>query len=224
MGSHYDTLGVKPSSSTEEIRKGYLRRARALHPDRQHDRPADEAARAEQAMRQVNEAWSVLSNPKKKAAYDQRARSNGRAATQPARVPEPARRPDPRIEEPEERPIDREPGDGSISVLASVPVMLIIGLLLGIVIVTAFANKEPTDNRPVIQPEATGLTVGDCFTFVGEVPRIRSCSTGAEATVVAVVPAAGNCPQNSMNVGDPSSDFVLCYQQLVPGSAVPVAP
>lgn len=223
MGSHYDTLGVKPSASAEEIRKGYLRRARALHPDRQLDRPPDEAARAEQAMRQVNEAWSTLSNPKKKAAYDQRAKSPTQRAAprqQTTPIPDRVRQAEPRYVEPEERAIDREPGDGSISVWASVPVMLVIGLLIGIVIVTAFANNEPTDNRPVIQQEVTGLTVDDCFTFVGDVPRIRSCATGADARVIEVVPAAGNCPQGSMTINDPSSDFVLCYERLVAGSAV----
>ncbi len=53
MGTHYDTLGVASSASSEEIRKAYLRRARALHPDRQHDRAPAEARRAERAMQQV---------------------------------------------------------------------------------------------------------------------------------------------------------------------------
>lgn len=71
MGTHYETLGVKRSASNAELRKAYLRRARALHPDRQVGRSAKEARKAEEAMQAVNVAWNVLSNATKKAEYDQ---------------------------------------------------------------------------------------------------------------------------------------------------------
>ena len=59
MGTHYETLGVTPSATAKEIRKAYLRRARALHPDRQLDRSEADARRAEEAMQVVNAAWDL---------------------------------------------------------------------------------------------------------------------------------------------------------------------
>ena len=79
MATHYETLGITPTSTTQEIRKAYLRRARALHPDRQQGKTEKEARRAEQAMQQVNVAWNVLSDPSKKAEYDSSLRPRSMA-------------------------------------------------------------------------------------------------------------------------------------------------
>ena len=83
MSSHYDTLGVAQGATAKEIRKAYLRRARALHPDRQQGRSPADARRAEEAMQQVNVAWNVLSDTKKRADYDSQIGPRN-AATRPA--------------------------------------------------------------------------------------------------------------------------------------------
>jgi curved DNA-binding protein CbpA len=69
---HYDELGVAPSASPAEIRTAYVALARRHHPDRMGT--AGEVARAEAAARmaRVNAAWTVLSDPGKRAAYDAR--------------------------------------------------------------------------------------------------------------------------------------------------------
>lgn len=216
MATHYDTLGIKPSSTTPEIRKAYLRRARALHPDRQLGRPPDEARKAEQAMQLVNVAWNVLSDPEKKAAYDDGLRPRSAQTTS---RPSPARpQPTSSSEHQTTHSIDVEPGDGSVSVWASIPVLLLLGLALGILIVTAFANNDPVDNRPVIQ-SSTELDVGDCFTLVADTPRERSCASGsADGRVIQIGPDAGNCPENTQSLKDPSSEFFLCWARMMPGS------
>lgn len=61
--SHYDTLGVDPGASADEIRSAYRRAAAAAHPDR-------DGGCAER-MAQVNEAWEVLGDPARRAAYDE---------------------------------------------------------------------------------------------------------------------------------------------------------
>lgn len=218
MASHYDTLGVPPEASAQEIRKAYLRRARALHPDRQLGRPPGEARAAEQAMRQVNAAWTVLSDATKRAEYDRRSRPLARPPmTRPndGRVspPRPAPTPEPT------RAIDEQEGDGTVSVWASVPVLVIIGVLLGVLIITAFADREPADNRPVVEETPSRLTVDDCFAFVGSDLRSRSCSSGtADGVVVAVVPARGNCPAGPDPLADPTSELFLCWARMLPGS------
>ncbi len=231
MATHYDTLGIKPTSTTQEVRKAYLRRARALHPDRQLDRPPAEARKAEQAMQQVNVAWNVLSDPAKKAEYDSVLRPGSTSTVQRNSPPRSMRQNQPHADAARRanadgstgRNIDDEEGDGSVSVWASVPVLLVLGLVLGILIVTAFANNEPTDNRPVIQ-SSTELDVGDCFTLVANTPRERSCSSGsADGQVIEIGPDAGNCPENTQSLRDPSSDFFLCWARMMPGSTNTVA-
>ncbi len=248
MSTHYDTLGVAPGSSAQEVRKAYLRRARALHPDRQLGRSPADARRAEEAMQQVNAAWSVLSDRKKRADYDvslsQRGgtrQSNKARSPQDRRPPTPPRQatysPPPRQpsgaqsgakpagSRGEKRPsIDDEPGDGSVSVIASLPVLIIVGIALGILIVTAFGNQEESDPGRSIVPELDSqMRDEDCFVFVGDSIRAESCLSGrADARAVAVVPDPGNCPADSLNITQ--GDNVICYVELVAGSSVTVAP
>lgn len=69
---HYDELGVAPTASAAEIRAAYVALARQHHPDRMGT--AAESVRAEAAARmaRVNAAWTVLSDPVKRARYDGR--------------------------------------------------------------------------------------------------------------------------------------------------------
>jgi molecular chaperone DnaJ len=63
---YYQTLGVERSASAEDVRKAYRRLARKHHPDLN---PGDKSA--EDTFKKVQEAYDVLSDPKKKEIYDQ---------------------------------------------------------------------------------------------------------------------------------------------------------
>ncbi len=63
---YYDVLGVSRSASEAEIKKAYRRLAMRHHPDRN---PGDD--QAEGRLREVNSAYEVLSDPRKRQTYDQ---------------------------------------------------------------------------------------------------------------------------------------------------------
>jgi hypothetical protein len=64
---HYRTLGILAGASQKEIAQAYRRLARRFHPDLQ---PAEQKAWAEEQMKQLNEAYAVLSDPQARARYD----------------------------------------------------------------------------------------------------------------------------------------------------------
>ena len=63
---YYKALGLKRSASEDDIKKSYRRLARKYHPD---VNPGDKAA--EDRFKEVQEAYDILKDPKKKEMYDQ---------------------------------------------------------------------------------------------------------------------------------------------------------
>ena len=62
----YDILGVNRDASDDEIKKAYRKLAMKYHPDRNPDNP-----KAEDHFKEVKEAYEILSDAQKRAAYDQ---------------------------------------------------------------------------------------------------------------------------------------------------------
>ena len=63
---YYDVLGVNRDASDDDLKKAYRRLAMKWHPDRNPDNP-----KAEEHFKEAKEAYEVLSDPNKRAAYDQ---------------------------------------------------------------------------------------------------------------------------------------------------------
>jgi molecular chaperone DnaJ len=63
---YYEVLGLNRDSSEDDIKKAYRRLAMKYHPDRNPDNP-----RAEEHFKETKEAYEILSDSRKRSAYDQ---------------------------------------------------------------------------------------------------------------------------------------------------------
>lgn len=62
---YYEILGVSPETPTDDIKRAYRKLARQYHPD------VSKLPDAEKRFKEINEAWEVLQDPKKRKQYDQ---------------------------------------------------------------------------------------------------------------------------------------------------------
>ena len=62
---YYEVLGISKGASDDEIKKAYRQMAKKYHPD------VNKEPGAEEKFKEINEAYEVLSDPNKKARYDQ---------------------------------------------------------------------------------------------------------------------------------------------------------
>ena len=182
MPTHYEVLGVDPSTSPEDLRRAYVQRARALHPDRQVGADPARAAQAARAMQEVNEAWRVLRDPLARAAYDTRLRPPERPplpVRDPAAGPPPATGPD-------------EPVVRVVRGLPWVAAALVLGAIF---VFTAFAAGGDDDgdsprklvNRCVVGAAGSRLREVDCDTDGAQLValvavRASQCGPGSSAT------------------------------------------
>jgi molecular chaperone DnaJ len=71
---YYDVLGVPRSASSEDLKSAFRRLARQYHPD------VNSSADAEERFKEINEAYAVLSDPDRRAAYDRFGHAGVRTA------------------------------------------------------------------------------------------------------------------------------------------------
>ncbi|WP_224958879.1 DnaJ C-terminal domain-containing protein [Geomonas subterranea] len=71
QNDYYEVLGLKKGASADEIKRAYRKLAVKYHPDKN---PGDK--QAEERFKEINEAYAVLSDPKKKEQFDQFGSTN----------------------------------------------------------------------------------------------------------------------------------------------------
>lgn len=64
MPTHYDALGLDRSASPEDVKAAYRKLAREVHPD------VSDAADAKEAFQTIQRAYEILSDPRRRVAYD----------------------------------------------------------------------------------------------------------------------------------------------------------
>ncbi len=185
---HYETLGLRPDATPAEIRDAYRRLARRHHPDRG-------AADAE-AMPLINEAYRVLGDPARRAAYDAATRDvvpGARTTT----APEPR--------QPVRPMVDNTP--------ARIPWKLMLamaGLGSAVVLVGAAlyepAGPEPPDN--LLEP-------GSCVTIEanGDAREV-TCSGDDQLVVEALVAIGDRCPDGTAGHRDRQGRGLACVRSL----------
>jgi len=75
MADFYNTLGVERSASDDDIKKAYRKLAMTYHPDRNNG-----SREAEEKFKEITEAYDVLRDPQKRAAYDRYGEAGLRGA------------------------------------------------------------------------------------------------------------------------------------------------
>jgi hypothetical protein len=178
----YERLGVDPAASQTEIRAAYRRLARRVHPDR--GGPGSEAA-----MAAVNEAWRVLGDPARRANYDASLRPPaiviGGASTGTMRPP--VRPPEAAEEE-----------EGRSFLAVALPWILVLGVLGGIFLFTAYARGGRGGGSGTTLPGETvdGVVgIGSCIMLDSRARAVETSCGGPHLGVTkAIVAAQAPCP------------------------------
>ena len=71
---YYEVLGVGRDATSDDLKAAFRKKARQLHPD------VNKEADAEERFKELNEAYAVLSEPEKRAAYDRFGHAGVRGA------------------------------------------------------------------------------------------------------------------------------------------------
>jgi curved DNA-binding protein CbpA len=154
----YDVLGVAPDAPAEALRAAHRERARQLHPDR----VTGDAT----AMRALNQAWAVLSDPEQRAAYDRSLAATG--ATD------------------EEAAEDGDKTAPQVQVRMRLWPFLILAAGL-LVVLTAYAGRSG-DARTHGEP------VGQCLVAGPDPDRTEPCRSAGGRRIVAVGGPGVQCP------------------------------
>ncbi len=184
--SLYDELGVAHDASAEEMRAAYRREARRRHPD-------VAVASTDEAMRRLNEVWAVLGDPERRRQYDLTL-----AGPAPLLAPAVDAAPSPPRPLPPRRPLFLRPS------------VLILAVLAGIFVVTAYAGSPASNHSgptpatvraPSTVPGSASVhPIGQCLAgsdAAGDV-AIVGCSAPHFGQIIAEAATPSQCPTGTV--------------------------
>jgi curved DNA-binding protein CbpA len=215
--THYQVLGVRPTASADEVRRAHRQLAHLLHPDRLAQATSAERSLGERRMREVNAAWTVLSDPTRRADYDRSLRAARTGPTPPPPTPNHSTRtvrpedsddPDEALErlrraEAEEDHEDLLPGH--LWLLRRGPVVAAVVIAVVLFVVTAYAGSGGSggsDAEGVGGPAGRSPAIdeaGSCVRFLPGAERAAytvSCGGPNDGRIVGRVQQAMDCRTN----------------------------
>ena len=197
--THYQVLGVSVGASTDEIRRAYRERMRAVHPDINVN-----SANESQRMTELNIAWKTLSSPQLRRAYDASTFvSNSSFVNSGLRNSEPVISYAPA----------RFPWRGMIIACVVGAVLVLIG----------HAMTSPSAPRPIDQL----LTSGSCVNIDSSLSAVEiSCTEPHDAVVEQLIALDRSCPLEMGQFKDRQGMGVVCVlpARPLPGVQLPGVP
>jgi hypothetical protein len=197
--SHYDVLGVSPDDGTDVVRRAYLDRAREAHPDRHIDATGAQRADAERRMQEVNEAWRVLGNPRRRRRYDlERAPEAMFVSRTDGTMPHDHLPDGEMVEE----------IDGTTRLIRGLPWMILVFVLFAIFVFTAYATTGGDTRTPT-----PSNNLARCVA-VAAGPKVTPtpCGTPDARLVVAEVDTNQQCPLGSERLQPATGPTVYCLE------------
>ncbi len=203
-------LGVEPIAGREELRRAYVARAMAFHPDRVP--PGDEAAtaNAEHRMTELNAAWEVLRDDDRRAEYDREVLGLGRERAT-ARGGEPASEWTPTAAIGDR--IDEQRSGGPWWWLG--PALVLALILVGAAVVAVLQAAQQPD--PEVELRTGELFEPGMCIAVRPGPIVEEVPCGAAATgrIVEVRPFPRPCADGMLEaIVLPAEALTLCVEPL----------
>jgi hypothetical protein len=191
-------LGVPSRATDDEVRRAYLDRARETHPDRHIDAGNAERVDAERRMREVNEAWRVLGNPRRRRRYDlEREPSMMFTSRHDGTMPNDHLPDDGALEE----------IDGTTRLIRGLPWMIIVFVLFAIFVFTAYAATGGDKTAPI-----PSNNLGRCVSAVGSAVAPSPCGSPGARLVIAEVNTNEQCPPGSERLQPATGVTVYCLE------------
>ena len=248
--SYYQVLGLAQGASTQQIREAHRQLARLLHPDRLGQATPAEQALAERRMREVNVAWTTLSDVGRRADYDRSLRAQ---RTSPSAGPSSGSGPGssraagagvddtyrhPQTGRPEEehdpdafyaklRQAELDPDEEPLSewhfwLLRRGPLVAIVLLGLVLFVATAYAGgNRSTSDAASGQGVVTSAPDRNCVRITsGRTATRVTCGSPNDGRIVTKVPVALECPAQTSYVVLEDEFFCVSTDPSVVGSPV----
>jgi molecular chaperone DnaJ len=196
----YDILGVAPSATTEQIRMSYRNLARQVHPD-----VGSAARNTSVTMAEINNAWSVLSDPVRRREYDnsQRVSRDMRTSRSDTGINDR----ESQVIAPTMLPPARFPWRG----------MLIAAIVGSVIVLIA---RGFTDPPPPGIPDQL-LEPGSCVVVgTDRLATEVACGGPHEYVVVQFIPLDRVCPMNTQTFRDRQGMGIACVTAASSGSSV----